>query len=77
MNNTIHYPFHPPFLCGEEVDYLQDKIKRTEFSGDGFFTKACERLLEKITDAKKALLTSSCTYAFEKEPTGEPFLRGR
>jgi dTDP-4-amino-4,6-dideoxygalactose transaminase len=34
-------------------------------SGDGPFTKKCHALLEQITGARKALLTTSCTHALE------------
>ena len=34
-------------------------------SGDGAFTKRCHALLEQITGARKALLTTSCTHALE------------
>jgi dTDP-4-amino-4,6-dideoxygalactose transaminase len=58
-------PFHLPYLSGEEDKYLQDAIKRKEFSGNGFYTKRCESVLQQLTGASKVLLTSSCTHALE------------
>lgn len=58
-------PFNRPSVVGRELDYVADAIARGHLSGDGFYTKQCHRLLEEITGARKALLTTSCTHALE------------
>lgn len=58
-------PFHVPYLSGEEDHYIKDAIERRTFSGNGYYTKLCERELQELTSAPKVLLTSSCTHALE------------
>ena len=62
---NFNIPFNRPLYTGRELDYIQETIKTSHFSGDGEFTKKCSILLEKITGASKALLTTSCTHALE------------
>jgi dTDP-4-amino-4,6-dideoxygalactose transaminase len=40
-------------------------VANRHISGDGPFTRRCHALLEEITGAGKALLTTSCTHALE------------
>jgi len=58
-------PFNKPFLTGKEVQYINKANNLGQISGDGFFTKECQKWLEKNTSAKLALLTNSCTAALE------------
>ena len=59
-------PFNKPFLSGKEDVYLKEMLTKTlKFSGDGPFTKQVSGLLEKKLNAKKVLLTTSCTHAIE------------
>lgn len=64
MRNTS-IPFHVPYLSGNEDQYLKDAIERRTFSGNGHYTKRCERELQRLTSAPRVLLTSSCTHALE------------
>jgi dTDP-4-amino-4,6-dideoxygalactose transaminase len=57
--------FNRPAVTGREVDYMQQAIASGVISGDGAFTRRCHQLLEEITGAEKALLTTSCTHALE------------
>jgi dTDP-4-amino-4,6-dideoxygalactose transaminase len=52
-------------VTGYEIDYIQEAIESKALSGDGYFSKKCERTLENILNAKKALLVPSCTAALE------------
>ena len=52
-------------MVGRELDYMRQAIENGTISGDGHFTKRCHALLEQITGAPKALLTTSCTHALE------------
>lgn len=57
--------FNAPFHVGTELGYIREAIDRGMLSGDGYFTKRCESLLQNLTGAAKVLLTSSCTHALE------------
>lgn len=58
-------PFNRPSLIGNEVKYIRDAIRRGQLSGDGYYTKKCNELIETLTGAPKALITHSCTAALE------------
>lgn len=57
--------FNEGTFLGSEFNYIQDAINRKHISGDGYYTKKCNNLLEKQIRCKKALLTHSCTAALE------------
>lgn len=57
--------FNRPAVTGREADYMRQAIEGGTLSGDGPFTRRCHALLEEITGARKALLTTSCTHALE------------
>ena len=58
-------PFNRPVLTGSELEYMQAAVDNLHISGDGVFTKKVHALLESLTGAPKALLTTSCTHALE------------
>ena len=60
-----HIPFNRPYLVGSEFDRMRQAVQGLVISEGGPFTDKCERLLEEITGADAALLTSSCTHALE------------
>lgn len=57
--------FNRPGVVGREIDYMREAIEQGTIAGDGPFTKRCHALLEQITGARRALLTTSCTHALE------------
>jgi dTDP-4-amino-4,6-dideoxygalactose transaminase len=57
--------FNRPAVTGREIDYMRQALDGGAISGDGAFTRRCHALLEQITAARKALLTTSCTHALE------------
>ncbi|MBR1753509.1 dTDP-4-amino-4,6-dideoxygalactose transaminase [bacterium] len=58
--------FNKPFLIENEFKYIEDAINNQGIlRGDGLYTKKCHALLEQKLNAKKALLTHSCTAALE------------
>jgi len=63
--HPIKIDFNKPQLIGKEFDYITDAIDRSHISGDGFYTKQCQVLLEKELHASKVILTTSCTHALE------------
>ncbi len=58
-------PFNIPYVSGKEMACIEDAIQRKNLAGEGFYTKACQEELQKITKAKRVLLTPSCTHALE------------
>jgi dTDP-4-amino-4,6-dideoxygalactose transaminase len=58
-------PFNIPYMTGKEIEYMQESLKSGNIVGDCAFTKKCQSLMENIFDAKKVLLTASCTDAME------------
>jgi len=58
-------PFNRPHLVGTEFDRMREAVEGLVISEGGPFTDRCERLLEEMTGARAALLTSSCTHALE------------
>ena len=58
-------PFNRASLVGNELEYVRQAVEQGHISGDGPFSKRCERLLEETLGVKRALLTTSCTDALE------------
>ena len=58
-------PFNRPYICGKEFEYIREAIEQGHISGDGPFSKKCQRSIEEITGCSRALLTTSCTDALE------------
>jgi dTDP-4-amino-4,6-dideoxygalactose transaminase len=58
-------PFNQPYMTGKELYYIAKAHFNNKLAGDGPFTQKCHRWLEEKTDARKALLTHSCTAALE------------
>ena len=58
-------PFNRPYLVGSEFERMREAVEGLVISEGGPFTDRCERLLEEMTGAAAALLTSSCTHALE------------
>lgn len=58
-------PFNRPPFIGKEKEYILEAVDNGHISGDGEFTRKCSRKLEELLDAKKMLITTSCTHATE------------
>jgi dTDP-4-amino-4,6-dideoxygalactose transaminase len=58
-------PFNRPCFAGNEQRYMAEAVRNGHLSGDGPFTRRCQRLLEEQLGVPAALLTSSCTDALE------------
>ena len=61
----IKIPFNKPAFFGSEMANIRNAIHRGHLSGDGHYTRECERSLEKLLGASRVLLTSSGTHALE------------
>ena len=57
--------FNIPPYTGKEPEYMAKAIQNHKISGDGEFTKLCNKWVEDNTGAARALLTTSCTHATE------------
>ncbi|MBI1858911.1 MAG: aminotransferase class I/II-fold pyridoxal phosphate-dependent enzyme, partial [Candidatus Melainabacteria bacterium] len=58
-------PFNKPSFQGKELDFIIQAVQSGHISGDGLYTRKCSDYLEKKLNAKKILLTTSCTHALE------------
>ncbi len=58
-------PFNRPAFMGHEQLYMAQAVANGLIAGDGPFSRKCSEVLEKLTGARKALLTTSCTHALE------------
>ena len=61
----MRIPFNRPFLADRELDYLTSAAAGGQTCGDGPFTGRATELLTRLTGARSALLTTSCTHALE------------
>ena len=61
----IRIDFNKPTMIGKEMEYVAQSFLNAHISGDGYFTKQCQALIETSLNAKKAILTTSCTHALE------------
>ncbi len=62
---SYQIPFNRPFFAGNEQKYLAEAITRGQISGDGHFSRLCEKLLEEALAAPRVMLTTSGTTALE------------
>jgi dTDP-4-amino-4,6-dideoxygalactose transaminase len=58
-------PLHRHQATGRELEYVARAIGMGKVAGDGFFTRACARLLEERLGVERVLMTPSCTSALE------------
>lgn len=61
----MRIPFNKPHLTGKESHYMYQAVYDGKLSGNGEFTKRCQRFFEEKYGFKKCLLTTSCTDALE------------
>ncbi len=64
MSNS-EITFNKPFFFGNESKYMQMALRESKISGDGMFTKKCQKFLEHKYGFRKVLLTTSCSSALE------------
>lgn len=57
--------FNVPPYTGKEMEYIRECVENQKICGDGAYTKKCNEWIEKKTDTRKCLLTTSCTHALE------------
>lgn len=57
--------FNQQNIFGIEFNYIQDAYESGKVSGDGKYTKLCNKFMEDRFNAKKVLLTTSGTHALD------------
>ena len=57
--------FNIPIYMDESINCIKKAAENRKICGDGEFTKKCSELMEGKFNAKKILLTTSCTSALE------------
>ena len=57
--------FNVPIYIDESINCIKKAVENRKICGDGEFTKKCSELMEEKFNAKKILLTTSCTSALE------------
>lgn len=57
--------FNRPCLTGKEAHYMYQAVYNKQLSGNGVFTKKCQKFFEERFGIKKCLLTTSGTDALE------------
>jgi len=65
LNMPERVVFNRPFMSGRELFFIRQAHAAGHLSGNGPFTKKCERWLEKDSGAVRVFLTHSCTGALE------------
>ena len=58
-------PFNNAPVLGSETKLIVDAIESKKLSGDGKYSKLCQKWFEDSFACKKTLLTPSCTHALE------------
>ncbi|MBV8468195.1 MAG: dTDP-4-amino-4,6-dideoxygalactose transaminase [Burkholderiales bacterium] len=58
-------PFNIPSFVGKELYYIAQAVDGGQLSGDGAFSRRCEKWMESAFGSSRALLTHSCTAALE------------
>ncbi len=76
VENQRLIPFNKPYMTGKELWYIAQAHAAGHLAGDGAFTKKCNAWLEQRTEARRALLTHSCTAALEMAAILAGFIQG-
>lgn len=58
-------PFNKPFYSPSYKKFLNKNFGKFNLVGNGHYTNKAEKMLEKIYNPSKVLLTTSCTHALE------------
>ncbi len=61
----IRIPFNKPYIAGKEFFYMAQAVLSGQISGDGMFSKKCQKFIEDKFGAPKVLLSTSGTSALE------------
>ena len=70
-------PFNRPALTGKELEYIRQAVDGGVTSGDGPFTKRCEKLLEGFSPIVCPILDARQRPLFLSKPSGNTELWSR
>jgi dTDP-4-amino-4,6-dideoxygalactose transaminase len=65
MNPIHQIPFNKASIEHNEILYITEALRSGQIAGDQYFSKKSEQLLGEYLDAKRVLITTSCTHALE------------
>lgn len=65
LQYIMSIPFNKPHLTGKEAHYMYQAVYNGKLSGNGEFTKRCQKFFEERYGFRKCLLTTSGTDALE------------
>ncbi len=57
--------FTEPYITRSEIRHIANIFNKSEFTGEGIYSKKCASYIQKQLKAKSVLLTNSCTSAIE------------
>ena len=57
MTTDYDIPFNRSTTLGKELQYIAETLSRGQIAGDQTFTRRCQALLERLTGARRVLLT--------------------
>jgi dTDP-4-amino-4,6-dideoxygalactose transaminase len=57
--------FNKPYFTGKETEYIRSAVEKGHISGNGNYTKLCQKYFEEKFGFRKSILTTSCTDALE------------
>lgn len=63
--SELNIPFNKPYMTSRELKYISQAHAVGILSGDGLFSRLCQKWLEDHLGTQKALLTHSSTAALE------------
>lgn len=63
--SAYRIPFNRPTRSRHDAPYIEQALAQGHYCGDGPFTARCHRILEASLEARRVLLTTSCTHALE------------
>lgn len=58
-------PFNKPAIIGKELYYVANSVLSGHTSGDGSFSRQCQKLMVERFGVDQVLMTTSCTGALE------------
>jgi len=64
MDSNI-LPFNKPYLTGLETTFIENAVKKGKISGNGYYSKLCQKKFSNQLKNQINLCTTSCTDALE------------
>jgi dTDP-4-amino-4,6-dideoxygalactose transaminase len=65
MDSDTFLPFNKPYLTGLESSFIANAFKKGKISGNGYYSKLCQKKFSNLLNNQINLCTTSCTDALE------------